>query len=209
VAVLIAISTFFEIVPLLAGLLLIKYQSRPLKTILIYLAATLVVEVSATLLAASDLPNHALYSWFIPGEYCLLAFFFIGLFTKKVLRSVVLFSAFSAIYMSFVHPRLYATPLVVIESLLIIMWILIYFTLLFMAEQMVNLYHEPPFWISVGLLVNFTGSFVTLGLYNYILMHSSLLYFDRMVHAFLNIFMYSVFTVGILCKRENLKSASY
>lgn len=208
-AVLIAISTFFEIVPLLAGLLLIKYQSRPLKTILIYLAATLVVEVSATLLAASDLPNHALYSWFIPGEYCLLAFFFIGLFTKKVLRSVVLFSAFSAIYMSFVHPRLYATPLVVIESLLIIMWILIYFTQLFRAEPMVNLYHEPPFWISVGLLVNFTGSFVTLGLYNYILMHSSLLYFDRMVHALLNIFMYSVFTVGILCKRENLKSASY
>jgi len=65
VAVLIAISTFFEIVPLLAGLLLLKYQSRPLKTILIYLAATLVVEISATVLRARYLPNHALYSWFI------------------------------------------------------------------------------------------------------------------------------------------------
>jgi hypothetical protein len=85
-----------------------------------------------------------------------------------------------------------------IESALVIFFALAYYFKLFQELKVQTLWLDPFFWISGGLLLFFSGSFLIFIFINFILLYSQSLN-DQVwiIHAFLNYLLYSIYTFAL------------
>lgn len=210
---LILISTFSVLLPALTGVILGPNLDKRLNYMVMFLFLTLFIEILATYCVLHKVSNYLLYDWFSLVEYSFFALFYRSMIRNRNIALLILISigcyvTGSLVYIFYFHTGAFSSFLNNIESILIVSLVLVYFYELFTADLYVNLAREPYFWISVGVLFYYAGSFFQQGTYNYAVNHIELKRFEMVIHSFSNILMYLLFTQGLLCRRnmQNLTS---
>ncbi len=90
-----------------------------------------------------------------------------------------------------------------VGNLILLIFILQYFYKLIYSERILYFYHERMFWVSLGLLVFFLGTFPYFGLYNLLLTkHFKLLVSYTWVEIFLDYAMYLLFAASFIWGKE-------
>jgi len=204
---LILVSTFSVLLPALIGVILSPNLERRLNYLVMFLFFTLFVEILATYCVLHKISNYTLYDWFTVIEYVFFALFYRSLIRNRIVSAIILLTivtyvAGSMVYIFMYYSDTFSSLLNIVESILIVSLVLVYFYELFTADFFVNLPREPYFWISVGVLFYYAGSFFQVGTYNYSVNHTELKQFEMAIHSFSNILMYLLFTQGLLCRRN-------
>jgi hypothetical protein len=169
------------------------------KWILLYLLASMVTTLLAVSLVrlAGYRNNLFLFHFFTPVEYILLATLYYqslkGRRIKKlVLLSIPLFIAYS-VFSSVAIQKFSSnnSSTIIIESILMILWSLLFLREVLLYQEVMNLTQFAMFWITVGILFYFTGNLVIEGMLDYMIRHSMEL--ARRIYRFSYLFSYLLF----------------
>jgi len=180
-----------------------------------FLFGSIVIEILGYYLASIGKPNVFLYNFFSVFEFCfyfyVISLMITNLRMKTIIRVVIVLYAISAVInilfiqgMKMIHTITYS-----IGCLLVVIFCIYYFLELFRLPRSVKLQSNPGFWICSGLLFYYCCGFPLYGLFNYLMQISDL--FVRNFYTIitiLNIFLYSLFTIGFLCRIETRKYTS-
>lgn len=145
--------------------------------ILGYLSLLLVTTlVGAYLILVVHVRNDLfLFHIYTPLEYTLLALLYSKALSNRMAKrvagwSIPLFAGLSVLFSLYLQKTEDNNSLMtMIESLLLILWSLIYLLEVLLLQQVQRLQVYPLFWISVGILFYFAGSFTLEGLLNYMM----------------------------------------
>lgn len=96
----------------------------------------------------------------------------------------------------------------VLESLLLIIFSLLYFYKTLRELKIKRLEQEPIFWISTGILIYFSGNFLIFICCNYIITSNPFLFTAWGLHAILNICLNLLFTIALLVNQKSVKTIS-
>ena len=184
---------------------LIKGRRRILP-LTIVLTLTLAVELTADALYKRGIDFTWLYHLFNICEYALVCWYFLPAIGSMSIRKIVLWSvpafALAAISISFFFYDFAAFPGININIeglLLFVLCIYILFTLEPNDDTMI--YQLPDFWICIGVLIYFGGTFFYNGIYtNLVTMDEQRAYeLFAIINQPLNIALYSSIITGLLC----------
>lgn len=179
-----------------------------------FLLATLVVELLGSYLRAEGKFNTGLYNFFTTFEFCFYLFIVSliihNVHMKLIIRIIIPVFAITAI-INILFIQKIGTFHTVTYSLgcLLIVGVCIYYLLeLFRLPKSVSLKNNPAFWICSGLLFFYCCSFPLYGLINF--WSRIVLIVKNFVNivTILNIFLYSLFTIGFLCIRTRKYTSS-
>lgn len=209
--------TYFILVSLLASLTVYIYN-RPaplyLKLFPPFLLTTFCVEKYGLYLSGHSRSNVLLYNSFSAFEFCFYLFILSMVIarptTKKVVYAVIaIYAAGAAVNIFFIQKNTFHTITYSIGCLLVVTFCIIYFLELFRLPKSVKLHNNPAFWICSGLLFYFCCGFPLFGLINYLVTISDLLIRNFfLISTILNITLYSLFTIGFLCRLRIRKYTS-
>lgn len=180
------------------------------KFFIILLFITLAVELLAEILHANKMPFVWAYHGFVVIEYTLLCLYFLGAASSIKGRRVIVYSipAFAtfSIWVSYFLYAFRSFPGVNINVSGLLLFIS--FTYLLFNLKMdapVFVFNHPDFWISIGILIFFGGTFLFNGVY------TRLLNFDEqkamelfgIINKPLNLLLYSCIIIGLTCSIRN------
>jgi hypothetical protein len=182
----------------------------PINSIWIYLGLTFLVDAYSEYLYQIGLKFQYLYIIYGPVEYFFIASVYYYQFKNKLIRkaipiSIIIYAISSIIYGLILK---YETHYYIfnLRGALIISLLLIYFNELYKRNEIIDLKNEPIFWISIGNLFFWSGTFFIMGLVtplNKIDPKIGTLLFS--INPILNIFSYNMFIKAILCKRKSIQ----
>lgn len=208
-------TIIIDCIPTLISLLAVivfyrKLQPKWLQLFFYFLLFTLLVEVGSAFYSYYlKKSNH-----FIINIFSLVSFGFYFLFfyktfvtknAKKILCIIslpyIVFSFCDVVFIEgFYYFNIYSFC---VGSILIVLCCLLYFKQLFAANELINYFRLPMFWISTGLLFFYTGNLVQVSLMNYIIQNQldpeGRIY--QIIMITLNLILYGTFTTGFLCNR--------
>lgn len=180
-----------------------------------FLLISIFIEILGYYFATTGRSNVWIYNFFSLMEFCFY-FFVISLIVtnpgmKKIIRiSIILYAAGTLINIFFIQGmKMIHTITYSIGCLLVVIFCIFYFLELFRLPKSVKLHNNPAFWICSGLLFYYCCGFPLYGLFNYLMKISDL--FVRnfyLIITILNIFLYSLFTIGFLCRLRIRKYTS-
>jgi hypothetical protein len=202
------IALYFVSVLLALMAILFTYHRHvfSVKLLAFLLIAIILVEGVGLVLKHYGYSHRSVYKLYGPTEYIFIGYLYASHFRNQracqiVIISIGLFLLLS-ITESFLLPNYFKARFnFLLRSLLIISLVLYYFYELYTDDLVLRLQNEPLFWISVGNFFFYTGTFFVMGLVaklekvNFELSEKVFL-----INPMLNIFLYSMFTVGFLCK---------
>lgn len=173
--------------------------------LLLTFVLTFIVEIFARYVVTR--PNHWLYNLYLPIEYLLFSALYYVTFPLKYIRRIIIFcSSFLIVFVIINITCLqkineFNTYTLLISGSLILTWVFLYFKLLLQKKEYINLLREPMFWISTGLLFFYAGNVFVAGTLNYFI-KADLTIAKLMLQMIklLNILMFSLFIVAILCQ---------
>lgn len=173
-----------------------------------FLLLTLVAESLGSYWSTIGKNNLALYNFFSTFEFCfyflLISFIISSRKIKKIIWvSTVLYAATAIINILFIQKmKTFHTTTYAVGCLLVVAFCIYYFFEVFKFPKSGKLQHNPAFWICSGLLFFYCCGFPLYGLVNLWSQHSKLLAKNFLeIVTILNIFLYSLFTIGFLCIR--------
>ena len=193
----------------LASLFVYKYnkglQIFPLMTGLI-----VVVEAIVGILSRVYVTNPFwLYHFFIPVYACFMAYFFYHIIpeqkTRRILLVAVAAYVLTSLYLSFFFYQFTDFPgLSLNMSGFILISFSMYALLTLESVHNIPIYKHPIAWICMGMIVFYTGTFFLNGVYNYLVVSKSQtrILIHSIINNGLNCFMYSCFTVGLICSHR-------
>lgn len=161
---------FFIIVPL--GLAWVRYSSlgKAFKLLLAFLVLDLGVGFWMLHLAAHRSNNLLLLNLFVPVRYVLFSGMFYLNFRSPGIKRIIFYTlvAFgpfalldiyaSNLNLSDLHNHLVGRYSQVVESALIILWVLLYFYEIINTLKVSNILAYPFFWVCAGLLIFYSGN---------------------------------------------------
>ncbi len=184
-----------------------NHLTANLSWILYLVCVTWLVEAIGYGLLRTKQSNFWLYQALTPIEYGLLAGFFYSTLSSKIVRQaiqisiiVVVISALVYAYNVGVHlPNSYTFML---AAALLVVWASLYFYELYHRQETYQLSQLPEFWIAAGVLVFYAGTFFQMGLFTYLVRSGNKTLADRLyfINHFLNVFLYSLYAIGFLCR---------
>ncbi|MET0462324.1 MAG: hypothetical protein ABW007_04195 [Chitinophagaceae bacterium] len=184
-----------------------KPAERYLKLFPPFLFATATVEIVGGYLESIGKQNVALYNVFTVIEFCFYFFVLAEVVhksvMKKIMRITIFIYAVSALVNIFFFQgqKGFHTVTYSIGCLLVVIFCIYYFWELFRLPKSVKLHLNPAFWICTGLLFFYCCGFPLYGFINYLVTVSPLLRYNFFtIVTILNIFLYSLFTIGFLCR---------
>lgn len=200
---------YFIAVSLLVSLLVYhKKNSLYLKLFTPFLFLTLIAEVYGSWLYTIGKNNVALYNFFSTFEFCFyLLVISLLIKNKRVKKTIlivkVLYAFAAVINILFIQKmRTFHTTTYAVGCLLIVIFCIYYFWELFRFPESGKLLHNPAFWICTGLLFFYCCGFPLYALINQWGGISRLILENfTQIFTILNIFLYSLFTIGFLCLR--------
>ena len=146
--------------------------------------------------------NHFIFNIFFGMEYLFYFFLFYKEFKNQKMKYligvfVMVFIVFYAVNVFFEKGLfIFNTPTYIFGGVLTIIICLLYFVSLFLANETINYFRIPMFWIAVGLLFYYVGNSVYMSLLDYIVMNNidkgGRLY--AIMTVILNILLYALFT---------------
>lgn len=198
-------------------LLLTKGAYKQLRFFLPLLLLSLVVEGARFLLNTNSPIAKFLFSIYTPSEYLLLSLFAASIIKTSHKSTIIYFSIPVFVTLSLLlqfkgdSPNYFYKYLdVLIEAPLISIWSLFYIFQLFTDEETFHFKSNPFFWISVGNLLFFAGSFFSYGFGSYLHnvgqhgLADAILWIARI----LNIVLYIFYNIGFLCSNSRLRKSS-
>jgi len=198
---------------------LINYFSKGaplyLKLFPVFLFLVLVCEYVGYLMKYKHQNNLFLYDIIIIIEFLFYLFFFYSVYRVSIAQKIVIilmvaYLAGALINMIFIQGmKVFHTYSYMIGCLLIIAGSVYYFLQLFRYPQTGSIMREPAFWIATALLFYYACVLPIYGVLNYISSMSR--HFNhtlRFIVNFMNILLYSLFTLAFLCKLNIRKSMS-
>jgi|SRR6218665_250108 len=180
-----------------------------------FLFATICVELYGLYLSDHGKPNVILYNLFSVFEFCfylfILSLVISNITVKRVIYvTIIAYAAGAVINIFFIQgTKTFHTITYSIGCLLVVTFCIVYFLELFRLPKSVKLHNNPAFWICSGLLFYFCCGFPLFGLINYLVTISDLLIRNFfLISTILNITLYSLFTIGFLCRLRTRKYTS-
>lgn len=194
------------------GLWNYRNLSPLVRTSLLYLFVSLVVEITGAITAHLRVRNYWLYDLFIPFEFLFFAFLFVQSFKRHQLRNfgriyTVLFSLFALANICFIQGlRYFDSYTFLIGSFFTVVLSSFYLYQLFVYDSGESLKTKPLFWISIGLIFFYLTNLIHLGLYNYLV--STHRHAAETLRKFLQVndsIMYSFYSVAFICSKKTQK----
>ena len=182
---------------------------HPLNYIFIYLWLDVLVEIVVYLMNLNNMYSPEPYNWFGPIEFFFVTWLYFSFFRtsveKNVLKSLFIgYSLFCLVHISTLNHLNDYNLVFLIRSLLTTGITLFYFLKLYQNNQLIEMTKRPLFWISTGWLIFFMGSVFSMGLGQLIKqMDKELGYSVYVLNALLNVYLFSMFIVSLLCSRRN------
>ncbi len=161
---------FFILVPLGLAWVRYAYLDKAFRLLLAFLILDFVVGLWMLHLAAHRANNILLLNLFVPIRYILFSGMFYYNFRSRKVRWVIFYTliafgpfALLDIYasnhnLSDLHNHLVGRYSQVVESALIILWVLIYFYEIINNLKVSNILTYPFFWVCAGLLIFYSGN---------------------------------------------------
>lgn len=181
-----------------------------------FLLATASVELLGLYMQERNSSNLKIYNFFTVIEFCF--YFFVlsqviaNLRMKKVIiATIFIYAAGAAVNILFFQgaKKTFHTVTYSIGCLLVTVYCIFYFWELFKLPKSIKLHLNPAFWICTGLLFFYICGFPLYGFINYLVSVSVLLRNNFfLIVTILNIFLYTLFTIGFLCRIRIKKSTS-
>ena len=167
---------------------------------------SVIVEIIGWQMALKSYHTVSLYNFFTLFEFLFYLLFFYLVFADKKMKRIVSLSALfyalcGLLNILFVHKETFHSSTYVLGSVLIVTFSVVYFSYLFRFPESGSLVRNPFFWIVIGLLFYYTCSVSLYGLQNFIT--NTLPYYDNILTVtgdFLNVLLYTLFSIGFLCK---------
>jgi len=200
--IVIIISFFTSIL----GLLVKDNRIPVLISFSFFLFLSAVVESIGWKMSAKYYNTIALYNFFTLFEFIFYLFFFRSVFTsnrmkKMILIAIVFYAVCALLNIFFIQRGSFHTYTYVLGCILVVIFSIAYFYFLFRFPETGSLVRNPFFWIGIGLLFYYTCTFSLYGLENFITekmkFYNKLLF---LVSDLLNISLYTLFSIGFLCK---------
>lgn len=199
--------------------LTVYFTSRPaelyLKLFPPFLFTTASIELLGHYLTSIGKYNLSIYNFFTVIEFCFYFFVLSQIVArpkmKMIIKSTIVVYAATALINIFFFQgtKMFHTVTYSIGCLLVVIFCIYYFWELFRLPKSIKLQKNPAFWICTGLLFFYCCGFPLYGFINYLVSISTLLrdnFFT--IVTILNIFLYSLFTIGFLCRIETPKYTS-
>lgn len=208
-------SVLLDASPTMISLLavILFYRSlRPgwLRLFFYFLLFTLLTDIGAGLYSQQfHKSNHFIINSYLLVNFCFYLFIFIKSFEKRSFKkfgfiALAIFILFYMVDIIFIEGfysfNVYTFCL---GSILIVLCCLLYFSILFTSEKLINYFASPVFWIATGLLFFYVGNLVQMSLLNYIINNhldpGGRIY--EVISFNLNVILYGCFTISFLCNR--------
>ncbi len=176
-----------------------------------FLFLSVLVEYYGTKLSEKNVNTLSLYNFFTLFEFIFYIIFFRYIFQnpqakKATLIVALLYFVIGAVNIVFYQGKdSFHTYTYMLGSIIIVVFSILYFNFLFRLPDSGKLTKNPYFWIVIGLMFFETCTFTVYGLNNFIA--KTMRQYDwvlRFVSDFLNVSLYSLFTIGFLC-RQNIR----
>jgi hypothetical protein len=205
------------VVSFLASLSVYAKKENPLylKIFPVLLLATFLVEIIAKKIGDAKGNNLLLYSLFSAAEFGFYLFFFSSVYRenkakKTAFNSMMIYLILALINIFFVQRmKVFHTYTFMLGCVLILGFGAYYFFDLIRATQTGKLSRNPAFWITAALMVYYCCDLPVFGILNYITFLSPGTYRGLLVvYNFMNIILYSLFTVAFLCQINSRKYTS-
>ena len=181
----------------------------------VFLFLVLLCEYEGYLMAHRHQNNLYLYNIIIIVEFLFYMFFFysayrVSVAKKAVMVLMVIYLIGALINIFFIQGmKVFHTYTFMIGCLLVIAGSIYYFLQMFRYPQTGSIIRDPAFWIASALLFYYACVLPVYGVLNYI--SSMTRYFNhtlKFIINFMNILLYSLFTLAFLCKLSIRKSMS-
>jgi|ERR1700730_4376633 len=193
---------------LIASLFVVEKKNSPrfLKLFPFFLLATLLVEITATILISKNISNTPVYNFFSIIEFVFYLFIIRKIISspkvKRLISVTMLLYPLGALMNIIVSQNIYRLQIIPysIGCLIIVFYAIYYFYELFKSSTSVDLKREPAFWIITSLLFFYTCSFPIFGFANFLSGFSVIAQNISAVLVILNVILYSLFTVAFLCR---------
>ena len=207
-------SIIIQILCLLASITLFFQASAPryLKTFPFFMLITLIVEITAWLLLQYKINVTLLYIVFTSFEFMfylfVIAYSIYNLKVRKIiLWLLAVYPVLVLLNRLFIQQKSFHTITYSIGCLLVVAACIFYFFELFQSTHSVNLIKEPAFWICSGLLFFYCCTFPLIGLWNYLHNLPGIILKNlNDILTFLNILLYSLFSIAFLCRLRYRRS---
>ncbi len=172
-----------------------------------FLLTTIIVESIGSYIGSIRISNLTLYNFFTVFEFCFYLYVIRMIISnaqvKKVfLIAIVAYGSIAIINIIFIQKlKAFHTMSYALGCLVIVAACVYYFFELFKLPKAVKLVNNPAFWICSGLLFFYCCGFPLYGMFNFLSGISRLIIRNfYSIIVILNIFLYSLFTIGFLCR---------
>lgn len=197
------------LVALIIGIVRLKTVNRDQLTLLILIGLVTIVEIVGRILWYSSTNNLFLYHFYSVAEFLLL-----GSLYKKQLSYLISAKYFNLIFLAFVlfavintlffqSLKQFNSNVTLTESLLLIVFSILYFYKELHYLENPNLAKVPMFWINAAIITYFSGSLVLFHVANDLIpvpMKEMGVVWG--VHAIFNMIQYTLFAVALAVKVE-------
>ena len=163
---LIVISSLFVLFPLLVGVVRFNVLTPSLKIIFYYIIASTFVEIVAWITIYYHQTNHWLSNISNIIEFAFLSFYFNKIFTDlklnlyvKYFSVIILFVIILLTFIDYKNINHYNSTAYIITCFVLMTYSMIHFYELLNSLNVPKLSYYSHFWISVGVLLYFSGCF--------------------------------------------------
>jgi len=171
-----------------------------------FLLLSAVVEYIGWKMSVKNYNNLALYNFFTLFEFIFYLFFFRSILAGKKMKRLILiimiiYCVCGLLNILFLQKGAFHTYTYVLGCMLVAIFSIVYFYFLFRFPETGSLAKNPFFWIGIGLLFYYTCTFSLYGLDNFIT--NSMHFYNRILRRtgdLLNVLLYTLFSIGFLCK---------
>jgi hypothetical protein len=205
------IYTYFIFLCFLVSLSVFFNQTKNyfyLKILSPFLLLTFIAEIIGSYWASIGKNNLTFYNFFSTFEFCFYLIFLSLLIKAKRVKKIIFAITFLYAVSAFVNiifiqqMKSFHSATYSMGCLLVVAFCIYYFFELFRFPKSNRLQFNPGFWICTGLLFYYCCGFPLFGLANLWIQNTKLLSntFSE-ISSLINIFLYSLFTIGFLCIR--------
>jgi hypothetical protein len=165
-----SLAVFVILIPLILSLSSYSYLDKAFRLLLTFLCIDLIIGLWMFHLAAYRSNNILLLNIFVPMRYMLLGGMFIHYFHSNRNRQIIFFSIIAFIPFTIIdvytsnenladlHNHMVGRYSQVVESVLMILWVLLYFYEIIKSMVVKNITSYPFFWVCAGLLFFYSGN---------------------------------------------------
>ncbi len=204
-ALLVYLSNFSIFLPILAGIFLYKQNSKLQIRLLFYLILIGVLDFFLHYLSLKKINNLPLFHIFTLFEYLFIAYLFFTSLSNHLYKNIIIIGTIVYFTFNALMLALYSDIFDfnhesrVFESFLLIAYALLYFNHLSkeLSTSPDNFLQQPMFWISLGVLLYFSGNFFLFSFYRYIAKVFPMIW---TLHSILNILNNIFIAISFLCK---------